>query len=274
MNGKTQKPKWTFIVAGCAVASCVFAKEYEVKTTQNGRYIDGIPALKWGEHKDCSYSGAVAAVLNAMGKPATYEQIRGLSGSAYNLSMCYGWDPGSVLVNTSYHFLGIDSDWNATRAFGVDYYTLGDQSKSAYAEKVVQSIDAGVPVLALGSRDHPEWCVIAGYEKNGDETLFFGRSYFDGGAPENELYTDNRYTLANNFPGEYPGGFLRFLDRPCDPTLPKNALRISLQTCLDMFKPNENKIGYEAYDFMIDSLNKNEYRQDNPHIFFTFSGIF
>ncbi|MCL1887567.1 MAG: C39 family peptidase [Kiritimatiellaeota bacterium] len=227
----------------------------DIIITENGAYIDGVPPLKWGEHKDCTYAGAVAAALNTLGKNATYEQISGLAGSCFHFSMCYGWDPGSTLVNTSYHFLRLDCDPNATRAFGIDYQMPGGQDKEAYGEKARQSIDAGVPVLALGSRDHPEWCVVTGYEKKGGEYVYFGRSYFDVNAPESELYTDNRHTLANNFPGEYPDVFFRLLD-PCEPMPAKEALRISLQTCLDMFEPHE-KMGYGAYEYVINSLDTN-----------------
>jgi hypothetical protein len=255
----------SLLVAGAALCHAADTKEPPMKNhlvvkTANGAYIDNIPPLKWGEHKDCSYSGAVSTILNALGKNATYEQIAGLCGSAYHLSACYGWDPGSTLVNTSYHFLKIDCDRNATRAFGVDYRTLGEQDKETYGEHARKSIDAGIPVLILGAMRHPEWDILTGYEKDGGEFKYFGRSYFDFGAAENELRTDNRYMLATNFPGEYPGVFFRLLDRVCEPTPPKDALKISLQTCLEMFKPNNDaKFGYDAYEFLIESLNKDEY---------------
>jgi hypothetical protein len=234
-------------------------KKHEVVKTANGAYIDNIPPLKWGKHKDCTYSGAVATILNALGKNATYEQVAGLAGSAYHLSACYGWDPGSTLVNTSYHFLKIDCDRNALRPFGVDYQTLGGQDKEVYGEHARKSIDAGIPVLIMGAMSWPEWDILTGYEKDGDEYKYFGRSYFDDTAKDG-LFTDNRYLLAKNFPGEYPTVFFRLLDRTCEPTPPKDALKISLQACLEMFKLNsEAKFGYDAYEFMIESLNKDEY---------------
>ena len=232
--------------------------------TANGAYIDNIPPLKWEGRNGgtgCTYSGAVATILNAIGKNATYEQVAGLAGSCYHLGMCYGWNYGSSLINTSYHHQKIDCDWNALRAFGIDYYTLGEQDKEAYGEHARKSIDAGFPVLLLGLNNPPEWCILTGYEKDGAEFKYFGRTYCDpDDIPENELYTGNRYVLGKNFPGEHPQGFFRLLDRPCEPTPPKDALKISLQTCLDMFKPNnEVKFGCDAYAFMIESFNKNEY---------------
>lgn len=55
----------------------------KVKTDGDGTYIDGIPPLKWGQWRDCVYSGAIEVLLGALGIPASYEHIAGLSGSAY-----------------------------------------------------------------------------------------------------------------------------------------------------------------------------------------------
>ena len=246
-------------------------KPYEVKTANGGSYIDGVPGLRWGEFSDCTYSGCLALWLNAMGVGATYEQAAGLTGSCYRLSMCYGWDPGSVIVNTSYSSMrfkdACGSDGNANLAFGFEFYNVKDAAKRD--EEVQKSIDAGMPVLALGSRAEPEWCVITGYEKSEDGGVkYFGRSYFDGGALEGEeFYTDNRYTLANNYPGQYPDLFVKLCGGLCGPLPAKEALKCSLETCLILFGKPKNwgtrkaarRIGYGAYKFMIDSLRKNEY---------------
>ena len=245
-------------------------KPCEAKTANGGSYIDGVPGLRWGQFSDCTYSGCLALWLHAMGVDATYEQAAGLTGSCYRLSMAYGWDPGSIIVNISYHSLrfknnACGADDNANRAFGYEFHNEKNAAKRD--EQVQASIDAGVPVLALGSRAVPEWCVITGYEKAGDGVKYFGRSYFDGDAPESELFTDNRYTLADKYPGDYPEVFVRLCGEPCEPLPPIDALKCSLETCLKLFGKPKNwrsrkaarRIGYGAYRFMIDSLRKNEF---------------
>jgi len=245
-------------------------KPCEVKTANGGSYIDGVPPLQWGQLKDCTYSGCLALWLHALGIDATYEQIAGLTGSCYRLSMAYGWDPGSIIVNISYDTMrfknnACGTDDNANRAFGYEFHNEKNAAKRD--EQVQKSIDAGVPVLALGSRAVPEWCIITGYEKAGDGVTYFGRSYFDDCAPEGELYTDNRYTLADRYPGDYPDVFVKLCGGPCEPLPAKDALKCSLETCLTLFgKPKSRKTkkaarrtGYGAYKFMIDSLRKNEY---------------
>ena len=241
-------------------------KPYEVKPANGGSYIDGIPPLKWGEFKDCCYSGCVSLWLNVMGHSATYEQAAGLTGSCYRLSMCYGWDPGSTTLNTSYAYLrgfknACGTDGNANRAFGFEFHNVKDEAERD--EQVRMSIDAGIPVLALGSRGDPEWCVITGYDRAQDGFRYFGRSYWDADASESEeRFTDNEYLLANNYPGEHPDIFLKLGDTACKPTSPRDALRRSLEACLRLFgrpkKRAHKRMGYGAYKYMIKSLNKNE----------------
>ena len=252
---------------------------YQVKTANGGSYIDGVPMLKWGEWKDCTYSGAVALALNVMGINATYEQVAGLTGSCYRLSMCYGWDPGSIILNTSYYYLGFGdacgTDNNASRAFGYDFYSVADETERNAA--VQKSIDSGVPVLCMGGFGPPEWCVLTGYEIEGENVKYFGRSYFDSDSSEKELHTVNNYTSFNSYPGESPGLFVKLFDKKCEPLSEKDALKISLETCLKMFatkgSPNfekeYQKIGYGAYEFLINGLNSNEY----GHVFGHFGNL-
>ena len=235
---------------------------YLVKHTDAGSYIDGVPALKWGEYKDCTYCGAVSLLFDVMGINTSYEEIMGLTGSCYRFGMCYGWDPGSIILNTSYAYLEFKDacgvDYNANRAFGIDFYTVGDEKKRDIC--VRNSIDNGVPVLTLGGIYAPEWCLITGYEQTKGGISYFGRSYFDYSALPNELFTANNYALANRYPGEFPSLFVKLCDRFCESVKPEDGLKISIQTCLKMFS-NKPLFGYDAYDFMINSLIKNIY----PH---------
>jgi len=175
--------------------------------------------------------------------------------------------------------LGFDdacgTDNNANRAFGFEFYSIADEKERN--EKVQKSIDMGVPVLCMAGRSAPEWCILTGYEKDGKEIKYFGRSYFDGDASANEFHTVNNYTSFNNFPGESPGLFMKLCDKNCEPISKKDTLKISLETCLRMFAPTENhnfeelskKIGYGAYDFMINGIENNEY----GHVFGHFGNL-
>lgn len=229
-------------------------KKKQIVRSDTGAYIDGVPPIRLGECYECSYSGCLMLMLNAVGVNATYEQLTGVSGSCYRASMCYGWDFGSNIVNTSYCSLGITAENNAPLAFGMECYDPTDESTRD--AQVCDSIDSGIPVLVLDGRGEPEWSIILGYERSDNGVKFFGRSYFDADAPADECFTDNQYTLMDHYPGCGPK-----LYRSCEPTSPLDALKCSLETCLAMFQPHE-KFGYGAYNKMIESFENNHFKSD------------
>jgi hypothetical protein len=206
-------------------------------------------------------------LLNALGAKTTYEQVMGLTGSCYRASMAYGWDPGSTIVNITYWHQFVKTgkavpDNNASLSYGIDYTNIYDHSfkendKDACEKLVQDSIKSGIPVLSLGGRFAPEWSIVLGYEISTEGTKYFGRSFFDENANENELFTDNRYVLADRFPAEC----VHVYTKPCEPISPINALKISLETCLNMFKPHE-RFGYGAYERMVKSFENNEFKCD------------
>ena len=171
--------------------------------------------------------------------------------------MALGWDYGSNIVDITYHSLAMNMrNTTESRAYGLDCYNPTDANTRDI--QVRNSIDSGVPVLVLGGRGVPEWSIVLGYEIEDGIVKFFGRSYCDEGAADDELYTENRYALTKNYPGE---GLIKLFDKSCDPLLPLEALRISLETCLEMFKPHE-KFGYDAYNRMIQSFEENKFVTD------------
>lgn len=201
-----------------------------VKTENGMTYIDGVPALRWGQWTECTFSGSVTALLNTMEIPATYTDIMGVSASCYRMAMSTwgNWDPGSTLLQVNFGYV---PDTNAGKAFGVEPYCLSDADERD--RQVMCSIDQGIPVLICGGRCAPEWGLVVGYEKTAQGTKFFGRSYFDvEGAPKEEIYTDNGYLLQNKYPGESPEGLMWFFDRKCPPLSPLAALKESLDSCI------------------------------------------
>jgi len=230
--------------------------------SDNATYIDGIPPLRWGQWRDSSYCGAVTALLNASGIPVTYEEVMGLSGVCYQALMRDDWDPSSTLPQN-----GKSCEKNVGDALGIDVYTLQDEN--AVREQAAKSIDGGHAVLLLGGRWTGEWSLACGYAEENGERKFFGRTYFDSRSsdtaeitidgqstkvPENEIYTANKYFLLNGFPGWYPGALTRFYDRKCEPITRKEALKVSLETCIRMFEPqadDRHQSGYDAYDILV-----------------------
>jgi hypothetical protein len=234
----------------------------EGKAGNGGTYIDGVPMLRWGEWTDNSYCGCVTALLEASGTRVSYEDVMGLSGVCYQAIMRDDWDPSSQMPQN-----GLLCEDNVGDALGISVYTL-DEGKGI-REQAKRSIEAGFPVLLVGGRWAPEWTLACGYAVENGDCRFFGRTYFDcqsrrtpekviEGQPtrvaENEIYTSDAYFHFSGFPGVYPRALTRFYDVRRDPVSRKQALRVSLETCLAMFEqsPGEHhRYGYDAYDVLI-----------------------
>lgn len=247
-------------------------KVCEVKTANGGSYIDGVSMLKWGEWKDNSYCGCVTMLLNAAGVPVSYEEVMGLSGVCYQAMMRDDWDPSSQMPQN-----GRLCEKNVGDALGIAVYTLNEDQE--VWEQAKKSIDNGYPVLLVGGRWAPEWTLACGYQVKNGEASFYGRTYFDcqnytipekvierqaTRVPENEIYTANKYFYLSGFPGWYPGALTRFYDKQCEPISHKQALKVSLEICIEMFEQQSGdlKYGYDAYDVLISgfALDDAEYQ--------------
>ncbi len=242
-------------------ANAAEARPLAVKTADGGSYIDGFPALRWGQWQDCTYGGAVTAMLNAMGIGASYEHVMGLCGAAYRICMLDNWDPSSTMPQN-----GVMAEEAMNRSFGVDVYSLADEA--ARNANVVRSLEAGVPALVCGQRAAPEWTVVTGHARRGGSTMFFGRTYFDyETAEQDEIFTANGYRLADQYPGEVPEVLLRFYDRRCEPMPALEALKKSLEMCITIYEQPSgrynHRFGESAYDVLIQGfeLPEEEYRK-------------
>lgn len=60
-------------IAETAAERASDSQTYSVKTADNGRYIDSVPMLNWGEWKDNTYCGAIALAAAVVGIPVSYE---------------------------------------------------------------------------------------------------------------------------------------------------------------------------------------------------------
>ncbi|MHB1459830.1 MAG: hypothetical protein ACYC1M_00915 [Armatimonadota bacterium] len=231
-------------------------KSYPVISSADGRYIDGLPVLRWGNWQDCTYGGAVKLVMDALGVNVSYEQIMGYSGACYRMAMAENWDPSSGMPQ-----IGRDVETALNNAIGFAPYCIADAALRDL--HVVKCVDAGVPVLCCGPRGEPEWGVITGYGDNG--RYFYGRTYFDDeGAKASDIYTDNRYFVADLYPGQCPDALLRFYDRTCMPVSALEALRASLIACIELFEqvPNNYLFGYDAYAVLITGFELDDDQYD------------
>jgi len=239
-----------------AAGNAETGKAYEVKTENGGSYIDGVPALRWGQWKDNAYIGCIAAVTEALGAPVSYETLMGVSGICYRFGLKVNWCPSSEIPQN-----GPVWDDQIAGITGIRQYSLRDGR--GRDRRARESLDAGRPVLGCGLFGSPEWDMLTGY----DEKCFFGRSYFHTqgpGEPHDKpeaLHTPNRYPRAENYPGEYPKGLLRFFDKPCKKEEPLALLKKSLEICLAYWNHEaraDNRFGEAAYRLLIENLEKSD----------------
>lgn len=215
-----------------------------MKNTSN--FIADIPKLKWGHWADCSYGACVTQALRSAGKDVTYEEVMGKSGMCFRLTMHENCDPSLPMAQNAFGFERLIS-----QSFG---RSLPSYPAEKMRQKIVESIDQKIPVLCCGQRAEPEWGLITGYESDGE--VLFGRTFFDedGVPPENEVFTDYHYYLADR----YPGYIIQFFNQSGPQLSEYDILMSSLRSCIEQLHTGQNefgvKRGYEAYDQFVETL--------------------
>ncbi|MCF7919871.1 MAG: hypothetical protein K9N06_08155 [Candidatus Cloacimonetes bacterium] len=148
--------------------------------------IEGVGKLGWGMDMDVSFFGCLTRIEELKGDNLSYSDLLVLSG--YGMRTCFfdGWCPSSPDATCGYDTgsrilkkLGYDFDYyfleglvNQEEYENLDYSEIDNIRKM-----VMESIDAGWPVMAVDLIQVPEWGIITGYQKGGKELLC--RTYFD-----------------------------------------------------------------------------------------------
>lgn len=237
---------------GVPIDSILIPEAYPVKPHLGGHYIDNLPALRWGQSRDCTWAGAIMLLLSASGVHITYPEVMGFSGVCYYFSMTKTWCPSAAMPQIAYR-----PDFILERAIGVERGSFTPEDRDG---KVREAIKRGMPVMLIQPRVEMEWGVLCGYTEDG---RFYGRSYFDYLKPdEKDIFTDNGYFLADSYPGADPN-LIYFLRGRTTPVLPEEALKKSLETARDLYtsqpKHNGNYVfGLSAYDILIDGFRRDD----------------
>ena len=150
----------------------------------DAKVIEGIEPLSWESGELISFVACVRRVLAYYGEQYDYKYLMGISGTAFRIQFFDGWcpsspDPGcgfncaAVLLRT----LGRKSQTYFMKTAFQNVANGLDESQMR--QKIVESIDKGLPVIAIDIVNVPEWGIITGYQNNKQD--FFCRSYFDYG---------------------------------------------------------------------------------------------
>jgi len=146
----------------------------DLRPDSGAKLIAGVPNLSWNEMN--SFMGALQAVGHRIGDHSGYAFLSGVSGAAFRTQFFDTWCPSSPDAT-----VGFDAGTAALKARGLDatwlHVSSDGKNKPQIVAAIKKSIDAGMPVLAIDLIETPEWGIIIGYQKNGEELLC--RTYFD-----------------------------------------------------------------------------------------------
>ncbi|HUT03960.1 MAG TPA: PDZ domain-containing protein [bacterium] len=150
----------------------------------DAKVIEGIEPLSWESGELISFVACVRRVLAHYGEQYDYKYLMGISGTAFRIQFFDNWCPSSpdpgcgfdcaeVLLRT----LGRGSENYFMKTAFQNMPNALDEAQMR--QKTIESIDKGLPVVAIDIVNVPEWGVITGYQNNKQD--FFCRSYFDYG---------------------------------------------------------------------------------------------
>jgi hypothetical protein len=172
----------------------------DVSPDSGAKLIAGVPNLSWNEMN--SFMGALQAIGHKLGSHVGYPSLCGISGAAFRTHFFDTWCPSSPDPTCGY-----DAGAVALNACGLSptwlHVSSDGKNKPQILAAIRKSIDAGMPVLAIDLIEMPEWGIIIGYQKKGEELLC--RTYFD---------KRKTFDIAQKFP--FVVGILKRVDKVPD----------------------------------------------------------
>lgn len=205
------------------------------------------------------FVGSLWAALSAMGRPRPYADILAMSGAGNRLVWRPGaWDGGNVDIlaceeepfaphRRALRALGLSGTYRLARPVaGMEGpFVTEDEARA----EIVKSVDAGVPVIAMGIIGPPECCVVFGYEGGGEKLV--GWNYFQ--ADEN-FPADKPFEKADWFGGLV--GYILLSEAGTAPSGRENALTAARAIVENAARPDVRgaKIGLAAWTAMLDQL--------------------
>ncbi|MBI3521608.1 MAG: hypothetical protein HY071_00745 [Chloroflexi bacterium] len=137
------------------------------------RIITGVPALKFGEGRDCTLPASLAIATKS-----DYDWVMGCSGASFETKIDNEqWDPlaaaplDDATLERGARAVGVTTD--------VVVPPFDDEMRELVLARVMEGIDGGVPPLVRGLGGPPEYGLIVGYDTEGP--TFLARTYFDKG---------------------------------------------------------------------------------------------
>ncbi|HUU53416.1 MAG TPA: sigma-70 family RNA polymerase sigma factor [Armatimonadota bacterium] len=226
------------------------------------RVLAGVERIHWTTTSCICFAGAAAACMHYLREDVSNDYVMGISGGAFKMI----WEPPWGPRNCDLLMLGAEPVKRTFAALGYDYTFVPDYdrenpgaAKDVYRKAIVESIDKGLPVIAIGVVGPPEACIVAGYDKRGE--VLYGRSYFQ---ESNKGY----FSEADWF--ENCHGLI-LLGEKGEPPSRRQVLRDTLEWAIRLARELELPLatidgkvekqlisGLAAYDAMAEALERDE----------------
>ncbi len=136
-------------------------------------WIDGVPVLRWGRRKDCTFAGGLESATSVSRRPFSYVGFMAGSALAFRTRWHEGWCASCTVgempeeSNAVRKTTGWKVDWKVGK---------GGADMERFTEEIRQSLDAGMPVLVYP----PDLNIAVAYGYTDEGRVLLLRDYMHG----------------------------------------------------------------------------------------------
>jgi AraC-like DNA-binding protein len=241
--------------------------------TMSRKLISNIEKL-WENHaENYMFPSCMRSVMGALSEPKEMDFIffAGVTGDLFTQI----WIEPKWQYNDSYSnvckdtLLPVQSAFNAC-GYSFEYIYKDDivRTKRECIQKIVESIDKGLPVLTFGIVGPPVCSIICGYDENGE--ILIGWSQFTDeqqhDIPTDLVTSENYFSQRNGLDRSEALIFFKKKEKTADiaESCRKSVLSIPVLSSLSPYENMQRKVyfGNNAFDKWADSLMCGEYFQN------------
>jgi hypothetical protein len=167
----------------------IYLKELlpDIEFEKDAVTIEGIGRLDWRTGESSSFIAALTRIAEYLGIQKDYTYLMGTSGAVFRIQFYEDWCPSAPDAT-----VGFDCGAASVKSLNLNQESIFDkesENKEKMQQKIMASIDKNMPVIAIDLIEMPEWGLIIGYQKKGEELIV--RTYFD---------RREGYDIAEKFP--------------------------------------------------------------------------
>jgi hypothetical protein len=233
------------------------------------RILEGIERIHWTTTSCLCFVGSALACLRYLGEDLTNDYLMGVSGGAFKMFWGPPWDAG----NCDLLMIGQEPIRRTFDALGYQHELVlawdcptPQEVKKRLRPVIVEQIDRGRPLIAIGVVGPPEACILAGYDRAGD--VLYGRSYFQSDEFDTENYRldETGYFITDQWSDNCYGVIV--LGEKQAPPSPSQVLQDTLEWAITLIRVPEHQdtpapgrrllSGLAAYDAMAEALERDE----------------